>query len=397
MWTNKFQSKSQIVVTLYWGGTHVHRVCLQNNGEYCIGEYSNIGMSFPHPQLNLSIVGHQLWLEQQPISHPLTRQVWSLVDGETVRCVLDFQPKGQSLWVKQQGGFMILFAALIVLMAWADAIHRFQTNDSLPIVARLDWSPVNIRNQAYMALNSDVGFNDRYFHDAQSGPQHQTDDALSRVAYYPWYRSQVQTAGLLPQLLREHLQDSDNPSSHWMLGLYAYAADDPKLALWHFYQVEQLTNNDHLQDERLYWTLLSYRRLGYHQQELDLASQLLKKNKGSLSLQMALANVQIRLRNFAAAEDTIRSIETVSDHHLLVEYLCAQIHAVKGENTAAIERLRHVLMNFDSFSHHNRTEIIRDLSIDPIFSELRKGNELRNMLVQFYGSDAPQRIKSFSD
>ena len=118
---------------MYWGGTHVNRVCLQNNGEYSVGEYSNIGMSFPHPQLKLSIVGHQLWLGKQPIRHPLTRQVWSLVDGETVRCVLDFQPKGQPLWVKQQGGFMILFSALIVLMAWADVIQRFKRTTVFPL------------------------------------------------------------------------------------------------------------------------------------------------------------------------------------------------------------------------------------------------------------------------
>ena len=107
-----------------------------------------------------------------------------------------------------------------------------------------------------------------------------------------------------------------------MLGVYL-SLQMTQTALWHFYQVEQLTTDNHRQDERLYWTLLSYRRLGYHQQELELATQLLTKNKGSLSLQVALANVQIRLKSFAAAEDTIRSIETDSDHHLLVRYLSA--------------------------------------------------------------------------
>ena len=376
-------SKAWVRVAFYHGKNILKQKYIQFDGDYSIGKTSNIQMTFNHRSVSIILHQGQIWLDNKRL---LERATY-VIGNDSTYCEVDCHPAVYARPKKWSKTFALAFSTSLLLVMWWGSSQRFLDQDAIPVIANWQWSPQQILEQSYFHIKNDDGFQSIYFNDSPTGPIHQPDDASSGVAFYTWYRSQIKSSPLLPSALRLYQRNPQSQQAHWMLGMYAYTADDPQLALWHYHHIDKGMAHGDL----YYRKALACRRLGLHDKEERIIRELHQEHPTNKNYIAAYANVLIRKNNLAEAEIYVNKLQKDDSDKAMSHYIYALWLMKSGHEKSSIDELTRTFYSSQSFTQSQRDEFVRDLALDPMFSQLRKNGRLYNLLVKFYGSEAPLR------
>lgn len=216
------------------------------------------------------------------------------------------------------------------------------------------------------------------------------DDRATGIAYYRWYRAIVPST-LEAELARIRLaQEPSNLEHRARVARGAYDNDDFAQALAH-YQI--LLEMDPGNTQWLWGRSQAEKRLGFHSRELESYRQILESDPDNPGAWASGAVTLGRMGDFDAAEDWLGQ---ALEHGQGAPYLHlyeGMLLALQGEDRQALVAIEDTVGQRDALSAGQRIELHRDLAIDPAFSSMRGGTELRSLLWRHYGAAAPRKLR----
>ena len=225
---------------------------------------------------------------------------------------------------------------------------------------------------------------------AAEGRAATNDDRVTGIAYYRWYRSIVPST-LEAELARIRLaQDPENHGHKSRVARGAYDNDDFAQALAHY---QGLLESDPGNTRWLWGRSQAEKRLGFHTRELESYRLILETDPDNAGAWASGAVTLGRMGDFDAAEDWLsRALEHGRGEPYLNLYE-GMLLALQGEDQQALAAIEDTVRQRNALSVGHQIELRRDLAIDPAFSSLRGGTELRSLLWRHYAAAAPRKLR----
>lgn len=222
--------------------------------------------------------------------------------------------------------------------------------------------------------------------DVADGPRHLPDDDVSGTGWYAWYRRAVpEDAQVLDAYARLQLNPLD-AAAHRVVARAAYSDDEYDAAVWHY---RWLVGHSPEDRDALLRLARSERRRGRHASEIELYERILEVDPTSVDALGGLAVALARLGRLDEAWNRVDELQAVAPMAPVTDLTVATLAALRGEDREALDALDRAIASRGQFSDEMQLELRRDLALDPVFADLRKGKRLRALLHRHMGAAAP--------
>ncbi len=219
------------------------------------------------------------------------------------------------------------------------------------------------------------------------GPRHESDDHLTGMGWYRWYRRAVPTdEAQVTEAWDRFRWNSDDAPARRVLARDAYAADDFEQAAWHYRWLLERHPDDHDLRLRLAW---AERRRGRHQAEAELYREILATDPGHTQ---ALSGLALSLGRQGRLDEAITLSDELQIRAPLWPYTkvtVALLEVMRGRDRAGMEALSRAYADRSLLPPELRIELRRDLALDPVLSGLRKDARLRSLIHRHLGAAGP--------
>ncbi|MCB9791807.1 MAG: hypothetical protein H6741_03685 [Alphaproteobacteria bacterium] len=225
---------------------------------------------------------------------------------------------------------------------------------------------------------------------AGEGPEAQSDDGQTQMAFYPWYRQAVPT-DLEAEIARYRLKGhAGDPALHALVARGAYEGDSYREALEHYQLLVEMEPGN-----IAWWQGLAstQKRLGLHVDELRSWDAVLRLDRSNLIARGNRAVTLARLGDYEGAERALAHLRMHRDSYPYVNVYFALYDAIRGREQSALQALDLALSARTQLPEAMQIELRRDLAIDPVLRPLRGGSALRIMLYRHFGAAAPRPLR----
>ena len=221
--------------------------------------------------------------------------------------------------------------------------------------------------------------------DSFLGPKHIPDDQLTNVGYFKWYVNNKLPNDRSLEAWNRLGKDEKDPVAHWIIGQLAYNIDNYYEAKHHL----QIAIRD-LELSSIWYELgRSYLRLGLHEAEIKAYLKALSIQSDHDFSRGFLAVAYARTSQFNKANEQL-SMLTEQSTEPFISWIEAKIDLLNYEPETAADKLIFSLENIDGLPQELQSELLRDISLDPIFSELRNDTFFWQRIVDIMGENSPQ-------
>lgn len=222
--------------------------------------------------------------------------------------------------------------------------------------------------------------------DVADGPRHVPDDDASGTGWYAWFRRVVpEDAQVLDAYARLQLNPLD-AAAHRIVARAAYGEDEYDVAVWHYRWLAAHSPEDR---DVLLRLARAERRRGRHAAEVDLYQQVLAQDPANVDALGGLAVALARLGRLDEAWNRVDALQAVAPMAPVTDLTVATLAALRGEDREALDALDRAIGARAQLSEEAQIELRRDLAVDPVFADLRKGKRLRALLHRHMGAAAP--------
>jgi Flp pilus assembly protein TadD len=295
------------------------------------------------------------------------------------------------------------FATAIVVVAigsWMDSVemwidrqpveHAMHGGDSLKRLMLRVQETAAQRRTAAVTPRSDGTSTPARVQAIADGPRHTPDDAISRTAYFRWYRRIVPNDSLAHDAGDRLVVDPSDASARRIIALAAYNADRFDTAAWH-YQI--LLDGDPMDRGLLMRMAMAERRRGHHRNEIGLYRRILNRSGDDPAALRGLATALARMGRLDAAAEVLDHVEVAAPRDPYTDLTAATIAAIDGRNQDAIQALDRAVATRAQLRPEMQIELRRDIALDPAFASLRKDKRLRAVLRRHLSAAAPPPMR----
>jgi Flp pilus assembly protein TadD len=216
------------------------------------------------------------------------------------------------------------------------------------------------------------------------GPRHESDDRLTGIGYYTWYR-----AAVMADAAHESWGPADRTdvAARRRLARAAYDRDDWDSAAWHYRWLVEHAPDDRTAKLHLAW---AERRRGQHDVEVALYKEILAVDPDDALAESGLALALARLGRMGEAKEMVDDLQVKAPMDPYTDLTIAMVAAVQGHDEEALQALDKTLGARAQLSDELQVELRRDLAIDPMLSSLRKNRRMSAILRKHLGAGAPR-------
>jgi hypothetical protein len=354
-----------------------HQLTLHDNLRF--GELPGSHISFPNTRILLHNFGNQVRMNGRRIFPGDDR----FIEREQIKVHIKFLPEESNEYPSWDPSMLVLFVSTVGLSLWFSfGMQAVANSTALPPTGLWGlWQKAEVSDLLPSMLT--------YSEDSETiydGPRHEPDDHFTSIRFYDWHRK-LQRRDHRHLDAQERLQS--NPSdlqAHWIMARYAYSMDDSETALYHLSFLEESTPSStlYLQIGR------SLRRLGRHQEEIVAYDKALALSPGNPVLLGAQSVALARLGRLDDSERFYLQLQRSLEHgafHYLIE---AKLNMIQGRSRHALYSIEEAILHRDNLTDDLKSELYRDIAIDPLLRPLREEWALYDALLLHFGADAPK-------
>jgi len=289
--------------------------------------------------------------------------------------------------------FGLLLLGVMVTGLWVDTFNRVnQVNTRGNYLAEIGeyreefsrnrvWLAEPVRSSAVQATETEATTQAPIW----DGPQSGSDDYRTGFSYYSWYRNAIDVPAVS---VRDIRQGGLSVVDHASLAESAYAADNYVAALAHYHWlVEKIPE----EPRWLEGIAEVQNRLGMHRLALENWEALLDIEPHNIVALSKRPVTLARLGRLDAAGDALGDLHEAHPSHPYSDQATALVKAIQGLELEALAALWSVMEEFGALPIKMRSEIRRDIALDPAFAILRADPRLRQLLEDCI-QDAPRPI-----
>ena len=388
---------ANVVISVWMHGRLVEYQALTLRRSITVGGADNARVSFPGPTVVLTRVDNRVLVGSQCLE---PGDDWIFEQGVVrVRIENSFPLQAAKEWRnKTDHRFLVAAVMLLCVGTWFDSVQKYFSHAAWGTHSSFGLHGTELETETRSA---NLGLSNER-HDAQwvptevglstiaVGPAHESDDHVSGVAWYSWYRQAVPEEDGAGEAYLSFLDDPLDAGARRVLALSAYNADNPSVSLWHYrWLVKQYPRDLDLRI-RLAW---AEKRRGRHNLEVEQYRAVLAIEPEHRLAQAGLAVALARLNRLDEASLIMDELQGGAPMFPYTDVTIGLVEAIQGHDKAAMVALNRGFEARRQLSEELQLELRRDLALDPILQSLRSDKRLNNLVHRHLGAAGPQPMR----